>query len=176
MQVLRHVHGGADPAFARWPREALFGPLEMRSALVETDALGMPVGSSFMWASPHDWARFGQFLLQDGVWNGRRLLPPGWVRTMTTLTPHSGEHGYGAHVWLRLPEAWRGAGDAGLPADAFHLTGHEGQLISVVPSRQLVVVRLGLTRARKAWDHAGFLARILAVLAEADPRGGDGSH
>jgi CubicO group peptidase (beta-lactamase class C family) len=171
MQVLRRAHGGTDAAFARWPREALFDPLDMRSALVETDALGMPVGSSFMWASPHDWARFGQFLLQDGIWNGRRLLPAGWVRYMTTLTPQSAEHGYGAHVWLRLPPAWRGAGDASarLPADAFHLTGHEGQLISVVPSRQLVVVRLGLTRARKAWDHEDFLVRVLDALAPADP-------
>jgi CubicO group peptidase (beta-lactamase class C family) len=124
----------------------------------------MPVGSSFMWASPHDWARFGQFLLQDGVWRGRRLLPPGWVRYMTTLTPQSREEGFGAHIWLRLPPAWRGAGDAGLPADAFHLTGHEGQLISVVPSRQLVVVRLGLTRTHGAWDHADFLTRILDAL------------
>jgi hypothetical protein len=176
MQVLRRAHGGTDAAFAQWPRAALFDPLEMRSALVETDALGMPVGSSFMWASPHDWTRFGQFLLQDGVWNGRRLLPPGWVGYMTTRTPQSGEDGFGAHLWLRLPQAWRGAGDVGLPADAFHLTGHEGQLISVVPSRQLVVVRLGLTRKRKAWDHAGFLARILDALPAADPAGRTESH
>jgi CubicO group peptidase (beta-lactamase class C family) len=173
MQALRTAHGGSDEAFARWPREVLFDPLEMRSALVEIDALGMPVGSSLMWASPHDWARLGQFLLQDGVWNGRRLLPPGWVRYMTTLTPQSADHGYGAHVWLRLPEAWHadGAARPQLPADAFHLTGHEGQLVSVIPSRQLVVVRLGLTRTRKAWDHERFLAGVL----EAFPIDG-GSH
>jgi hypothetical protein len=177
MQVLRRAHGGTGEAFAAWPRRALFEPLGMHSALVELDARGMPVGSSFMWASPHDWARFGQFLLQDGVWDGRRVLPAGWMRYMTTVTPQSGEHGFGAHLWLRVPAAWRGpdAARPPLPADAFHLTGHEGQLISVIPSRRLVVVRLGLTRTPKAWDHERFLAQVLDALPASERQGQDGS-
>jgi CubicO group peptidase (beta-lactamase class C family) len=166
MRALRRASGLRPEHFARLPREALFGPLGMRSATIEVDAAGLPVGSSFMHASTHDWLRFGQFLLQDGVWQGERLLPEGWVRYMREVTPQAPRRDFGAHLWLRVPEPFssRAAQRPALPDDAFHLVGHEGQLLSIVPSRRTVVLRLGLTRQRFAWDHEAFLAQVLHAL------------
>jgi CubicO group peptidase (beta-lactamase class C family) len=156
--------------YLRWPRRALFDPLGMASAVFEPDAGGTFVGSSFVFASARDWARFGLLHARDGVWNGRRLLPEGWIRTVATPTPQSPEGRYGAHWWLKLSKELGGetAAAARLPADAFHALGHEGQCLTVIPSRDLVVVRLGLSIDITAWDHAAFLAGLLDAL-DAEP-------
>jgi len=155
-----------EEAYASWPRRALFDPLGLRSALIETDATGTFVGSSFLFATARDWARLGQFHLDDGVWEGRRLLPEGWMRRVTTPTPQADAGRYGAHWWLKLSDALGGATPAAgrLPADAYHALGHEGQCLTVIPSRALVVVRLGLSIDITAWDHAAFLAGVLDAL------------
>ena len=166
VRALRRSARMTPDAFAQLPRRALFGPLGMRSAIIELDAAGLPVGSSFMFASAHDWLRFGQFLMQDGVWQGQRVLPPGWVEIMRTATPQAPGGKYGAHLWLHVPEPFNSRDKTApvLPADAFHLAGHEGQLLSIIPSRRLVVLRLGLTRDGSGWDHERFLAEVLAAL------------
>ncbi|MFP3711398.1 serine hydrolase, partial [Paraburkholderia sp. SIMBA_009] len=74
-RVMRAAMGGSDADYLAFPRRALFAPLGMRSAVFEPDAAGTLGSASFMYASARDWARFGQLLLQDGVWDGRRLLP-----------------------------------------------------------------------------------------------------
>ena len=147
-------------------RRRLLDRLGMHRAVVEPDAAGTPVLSSFMLATAREWAAFGQFLLQDGVWHGERLLPPGWVGYMRTATPQAARGDFGAHLWLKVPLGYGGTqpAAAGLPADAFHLSGHEAQVVSVVPSRDLVVVRLGLSRLPRTWDHAEFLARVLRAF------------
>lgn len=162
--VLRRTLSDRD--LAGLARRRLFDRLGMRHAIVEPDAAGTPVLSSFMHATAREWAAFGQFLLQDGVWHGERLLPPGWVDYMRTPTPQSELADFGAHVWLKVPRGVGGAGAAAaaLPADAFHLSGHEAQVVSVVPSRELVVVRLGLSRLPRTWDHAEFLTRVLQAF------------
>jgi CubicO group peptidase (beta-lactamase class C family) len=156
----------SDTDYLAFPRRALFDRIGMRSALIETDPAGDFQTSSFMYASAHDWARFGQLLLQDGVWNGERILPEGWVRYLTTLTPQSRRQDFGAHVWVRVPEPFNRLSGSPtiIPSDAFHLAGHEGQLVSVIPSRELVVVRLGLSRGRRNWDHETFLADVLSAF------------
>ncbi len=154
------------------PRRQLFAPLGMRSAVIEADARGTLVGSSYMYATAQDWARFGQFLLQDGVWDGRRLLPPRYVAMMARVAPASkGQYGQG--------QVWRwGPGGAGpedqdpdarfaLPPDTYWMEGHDGQSVAIVPSRQLVVVRLGLTPHRLSYQPQGLLA---AVLKASGPR------
>ena len=162
--LCRAMAAALGPRYASFPRRALFDPLGMRSAVLEADAGGHFVGSSFGWATARDWARLGLLWLQDGVWEGRRLLPAGWVAFCTREAPGSAGH-YGGHLWLKIPAGYRAQGPAPtLPADAFHAVGHEGQFVSVVPSRQVVVVRLGLTRGRHVWDHAGFLQGVLAAL------------
>ncbi|MBJ9686987.1 serine hydrolase [Burkholderia vietnamiensis] len=171
-RVMREAMGGSDADYLAFPRRALFAPLGMRSAVFEPDAAGTLGSASFMYASARDWARFGQLLLQDGVWDGRRLLPAGWVRYLTRPTPLSTRGEFGAHLWVKVPEpfdAHDGAARA-LPADAFHAVGHEGQFVSVVPSRQLVVVRLGLSRPESAWNHDAFLARVLQAVPAAAAR------
>ncbi len=163
-RVLRRALGELD--YLAFPRSALFEPLAMTTAVFEPDASGTFVGSSFLLASARDWARFGQLHLQDGVWNGRRLLPEGWVRWATTPTPQSKDKRFGAHWWLRVPPELGGDTAAGrnLPADAFHALGHEGQCLTVIPSRGLVVVRLGLSIRIDAWDHAAFLRDVLGAV------------
>jgi hypothetical protein len=161
-RVLREVAPGDALMLAR---TALFDPIGMSSAVMEADAAGTPVGAAYMYASAHDWARFGQFLLQDGTWNGQRILPEGWVRTMSTVTPQSPRRDFGAHLWVRVPVPFNSAQAVDLPADAVHMSGHEGQFVSIVPSRALVVVRLGLSRPESVWDHEAFLAGVLAAFA-----------
>jgi len=155
-----------DPAEAlAWPRQALFSPLGMRSAVFEADARGTFAGSSYLYASGRDWARFGQFLLQDGVWQGTRILPEGFVAMMREPAPASGGVYGKGHLWLRGPggDAGEKAG-AGLPDDTFWLRGHDGQTVAVIPSRDLVVVRLGLTPSKLAYRPQAMVAALAAVL------------
>lgn len=161
--ILRRTLGAS--AYRTWPRDALFDPLGMTSAVIEPDAGGTYVGSSFMLATARDWARFGQLFLQDGVWEGRPLLPAGWVSFSTSPTPGS-DGLYGAHWWLGLkPELGGGtAAAARIPPDAYFAVGHEMQTITVIPSRRLVIVRLGLSIYVDAWNHASFVANVLDAL------------
>ena len=164
--IMRQAIGGSEPDYLAFPRRALFEPIGMRDAVLESDASGTFVASSYMYASPHDWARFGQFLLQDGLWNGRRILPEGWVKYMSTLTPQSTRRDFGAHLWLKVPPPYDSTVQPRpqLPADVFHVVGHEGQFVTVIPSRQLVLVRLGLSRGLHVWDHEVFVAKVLAAV------------
>ncbi len=136
----------ADVPDADFPRTELFAPLGLSSAVWETDATGNPVCSSYLWATPRDWATLGQFALQDGVWSGQRLLPEGWMAQSTTAQPvdRSEEKGYAAGWWVNT----RADGSLvapELPADAYWMSGHDGQRVYVVPSQKLVVVRLGFS-------------------------------
>lgn len=119
-----------------YPARALFGPLGMSSAVMEADEAGTFVGSSYMYATGRDWARLGLFLARDGVWNGNRLLPEGFVSEMQT--PNKTSNGRYSKMQTWLPGKDGGAG-------TFILDGHDGQNVIIVPSVDLVVVRLGLT-------------------------------
>ena len=158
--IARRAVGETD--YLTWPRRALFEPLGMTSAVFEPDAAGTFVGSSFLFATARDWARFGLLYAEDG----RRLLPDGWVRFATTPAPLAPNGKYGAHWWLKLSKELGGETPAAakIPGDAFHALGHEGQCLTVIPSRRLVVVRLGLSIDITAWDHAAFLAELLDAL------------
>ncbi|MDX8479448.1 serine hydrolase [Mesorhizobium sp. VK24D] len=149
-----------------WPRTALFEPLGMRSAVLETDERGTFVGSSYLYATAHDWARFGQFLLQGGVWNGAQILPAGFVDWMRQPAPASKVYGKG-QVWIEGPgdEENPGAGAAaGLPKDTYWMEGHDGQTVAIIPSEQLVVVRLGLTPAKLGYRPQTMVAALLKAL------------
>ncbi|RUU28480.1 serine hydrolase [Mesorhizobium sp. M6A.T.Ce.TU.016.01.1.1] len=157
--------GDKDKALA-WPRVALFDPLGMQSAVLEADAQGTFVGSSHLYATARDWARFGQFLLQDGVWNGKEILPAGFVNWMREAAPASKVYGRG-QLWIEGPgdEESPGAGTAaGLPGDTYWMEGHDGQTIAIVPSEQLVVVRLGLTPAKLGYRPQMMLAALVKAL------------
>ena len=130
---------------------------------METDASGTFIGSSYMYATARDWARFGELYLHDGVWYGERILPEGWVRYSTTPAPADPSRHYGALFWLEVPAEYAGS-DPRLPVPAFHAAGHEAQFVTIVPSRALVIVRLGRTRYHDAWDHAAFVRDVLGAL------------
>ncbi|MGU7770129.1 serine hydrolase domain-containing protein [Burkholderia sp. MR1-5-21] len=165
-RVMREAMGGTEADYLAFPHRALFAPLGMRHSVFEPDPAGTLESASFMYASARDWARFGQFLLQDGVWDGKRLLPDGWVRYMARATPQAPRRDFGAHLWVKVPEPFNDSDPhaPALPADAFHAVGHEGQFVSVVPSRQLVIVRLGLSRPESAWNHEAFVSRVLDAV------------
>ncbi|MEL6365459.1 MAG: serine hydrolase [Pseudomonadota bacterium] len=168
--------GGFDAAsYAEFPHAALFRPLGMASPVFETDASGVLVGSSFVYATARDWARFGQFLLRDGVWAGERLLPEGWVDYMRTpIDPPkggAGGWGYGAQTWLNAgADTESGLVWPDLPADIFMASGHDGQAIAVIPSRDVVIVRLGFTRD---WDAERQLGRLIRETLTALPEPAD---
>ena len=145
--VIRWTVGGYLQEYYDFTQKRLFLPLGIHTATLETDNNGTFIGSSYMYASARDWARLGQFCLQDGRWNGKRLLPEGWMNYSTTPTPNNPRNNYGAHFWLNAdPEdnnqrrTW-----PNLPADAYSMSGFQGQRVIIIPSRDLVVVRLGLS-------------------------------
>ncbi len=154
--ILRRALG--DDRYHRLPAEELFHRLGLERAVLEPDASGTFVGSSFMYATARDWARLGQLYLLDGVWYGERLLPEGWVSFVRSPAPDSGG-AYGGHFWLN-----QGGELPSVPKDAFSMRGYEGQSVVIVPSREAVVVRLGQTPPGGDWDLDGFLARVLAAL------------
>lgn len=134
-------------------RRRLFEPCGMTSAIPKYDAAGDFVGSSFVYATARDFARFGELYRHDGVTDGgERILPAGWLdhaRTQVATDPDSGR-GYGRHWWI-WPE---------LPGSAV-CQGYEGQVIVVDPDRELVLVHLGKTDT----EHADALrARLLRVI------------
>ncbi len=162
--VLRDAVGGHGTDVRRFAQDALFGPVGMRNAVIELDGAGTPVGSTRIFASARDWARFGQLYLDDGVVDGQRLLPEGWVRYATTPTLGSD---YGAGFWLNRSDDddahWRVA--HGMPAEAFYASGLFGQRVVVVPSKRLVIARLGATMDPPNFDMPGLVRLIADVIA-----------
>ncbi|MER8464336.1 serine hydrolase [Mesorhizobium sp. M1396] len=149
-----------------WPRTALFEPLGMHRAVLETDEHGTFVGSSYLYTTARDWARFGQFLLQSGVWNGNQILPAGFVDWMREPASASKVYGKG-QVWIEAPgdEENPGAGvAAGLPKDTYWMEGHDGQTVAIIPSEQLVVVRLGLTPAKLGYRPQTMVGALVKAL------------
>ncbi|WP_298917225.1 serine hydrolase [uncultured Algimonas sp.] len=144
--VLRRAVEASGEDYHDWPYEVLFGPLGMTTPVFETDAGGTFIGSSYLYASPRDWARLGQLYLNDGTWNGRRILPESAVDfAVTPLLPDEAPF-YGAHWWLNaaLPDGRPRL--PGLPDDAYFMGGHDVQRVIVIPSKNAVIVRLGMTR------------------------------
>lgn len=140
-------------AYYRWPYEQLFYKIGMYSAVLEPDAAGTFVGSSYCYATARDWARFGLLYLWDGVWGGQRILPEGWVRYTRT------GRGYGALWWLNDGERRY----PGVPADCFSCEGFEGQYIWIIPSRDLVVVRMAMEHGPRLKASA-FLQAVIRAL------------
>lgn len=156
---------GMGPELAR---ELVFDPLGMDSAVIEADSSGGLVCSSFPYATARDWARFGQWFLQDGSWNGEQLLPEDWITYSTTPVELDTENPYGSHWWLnegadgevRMPD---------VPSDAYFASGNEGQQVVVVPSLDLVVVRLGFTSdfGGVDWGLEDLVSGVMGGLPEA---------
>ena len=159
--VMRYLRGkfASDAEFLAYLRSRLFEPLGIRNACFEPDMSGTPVGSSYLYVTARDYARFGQLYLDDGLAGPARILPEGWVDY--TRTPASASQGgYGAFFWLNRN---RTCPDA--PADMFSCQGHDGQEIYIIPSKKLVVVVLGYSpKPDRVIDFNALLRDIIAQL------------
>ena len=156
-----------DAEYWAYPAKALFTPIGATTAVMETDTDGNWVGSSYVWASVGDWGRLGQLMLNDGVWGGTQVLPPGWLqRASAKSTPDGDGRGYGAQTWrIGDPDAGKCRG-RGVPADALGMTGHWGQIVAMVPSHEAVIVRMGWTFKRDQFDDCGFVSDVLRALPQ----------
>lgn len=157
------IHLKLGDSYHNYVRDRLFSPLKMSSAVIEPDASGNYVGSSYMYATPRDWARFGLLYLNDGVWNGKRILPEEWNDYVSTPTNDAPLGEYGAQFWLNA-----GAKDnpsnrvyPDVPTDVYSANGYEGQRVFIIPSKDMVVVRMGQTKSREAFDFNLFLSSII---------------
>ncbi len=158
MLVARALRSSLGDARYRALPDRLFATLGMRHTVAQSDWQDNLIASSDMWTTARDLARLGQFWLQDGVWEGRRILPAGWMRYMTTPAgpqPDRSE-GYGASIWLFGPAQ-------GLPAGSYSAQGNRGQYVMVVPSHRLVVVRRGEDPTGTRFDVARFTADLIAA-------------
>jgi CubicO group peptidase (beta-lactamase class C family) len=147
-RVIRNAIGGDAVDVERFVRRELFRPLGMSHTLIETDATGTPIGASHLYASARDLARFGQLYLDDGVIDGKRILPAGWVAYSRSQTLDTG---YGAGFWLNIKNdtpvpVWNAPwGMPQVPKDMYYARGALGQYVVIVPSEHLVVVRMGIS-------------------------------
>lgn len=144
--------------YLSFPREALFDRIGMNSIVIETDASGHFVGSSYGWATPRDWARFGQMMLDEGIVNGDTILTKEWVDFCKE--PAAASDGlYGGQFWLnasgQMPDA---------PRDAYSARGFHGQRVEIIPSKDLVIVRLGVTHSRGAFDFNEWTAKVVGAF------------
>lgn len=154
-----------DSAYHSFPYNNLFYKIGMNSMVLEPDAGGTFVGSSFAYATARDWARFGLLYLNDGMWGNERILPEGWVEF--TYTPaKSAERGeYGAQFWLNAgaPGNPENRMYPDVPTDLFWADGYEGQNVFILPSKNLVVVKLSLSSGNYLDDNK-FLGDIISAL------------
>jgi CubicO group peptidase (beta-lactamase class C family) len=154
-QILRQAYGDDD--YYRLPYRALFAKIGMRNTVVEADPAGTLVFSSYVFSTARDLARFGLLYAQDGTWLGERILPEGWTTYARTRTPTAPEGEYGAQWWLPSDTERAKAEKRGtpLPPDTFFGEGFEGQKLFVIPSRKLVILRLGLAylSAHSSYDY-----------------------
>lgn len=156
--------GGSPQAFADFFFEEIAVPVGLRNTILEPDASGVFVGSSFAYATARDWARFGQLMVGGGVINGQRLLSADWVARATRPNSSNNDRRYGYHFWLNDggEKRWES-----LSRSAYAMRGNRKQLVMMLPDSDAVIVRLGWTLGDYPTD-VNF-SRIAAALAH---RGG----
>jgi CubicO group peptidase (beta-lactamase class C family) len=123
--------------YLTFPQRALFDRIGIRRQVLETDPYGNFLLTGYDYGTPRNWARLGMLYLQDGMWQGTRILPEGWATFVSTPAPAWKTPTYGGLFWIN------GTGQWNLPKDAYFMAGAGGQWTFVVPSHQLVVVRMG---------------------------------
>lgn len=147
-----------DSTYFQFPYTELFFKAGMPDIIFEVDPTGTRVGSSYLYATARDYARFGLLYQDDGIFNGERLLPEGWVKYSTSEAKASkGE--YGSFFWLNKSKKYPSA-----PEDMFMCVGHDGQQIFIMPTQELVIVVLGYSPKSNRMDFDRLLKDILDTL------------
>ena len=151
---------GDEKTYREFPRRALLDKIGMRNTLVSTDRFGDFILSSQVYTNARDLARFGLLYLQNGVWNGERLISEEWIDFVRTPAPATVGRGgqYGGQWWL-VPENRND-----VPKDAYSTSGNRGQYAVVVPSHDLVIVRRGLDWGRQGFDRWGLVREVLKAV------------
>lgn len=134
----------------------LFEKIGAGTFLIEPDAAGTMVGSSFGWASARDWAKVGQLYLNKGYWDGTSVIPESWV-SFVQEDAKDAKDVYGGQFWLNNPHPK-------LPKDTYYMGGFHGQRVLIIPSEELVVVRLGTTYNSSILDFDGFVNEVIGIL------------
>lgn len=162
-RIIRETVGEND--YHAFPYEQLFYKLGMYNTIMEPDASGTFVGSSYSYGVARDWARFGLLYLNDGVYNGERLLPEGWVKQTATPVDAAKKGQYGYQFWLNAGEKNNASNRSfpHCPTDMFYCDGYEGQFVFIIPSKNLVIVRLGLTQ-HDNFDADEFVSNVIASV------------
>jgi CubicO group peptidase (beta-lactamase class C family) len=145
-----------DRRFWAFPFEEILWKIGMTRTTPETDWNGDFLMSGQCWSTARDFGRFGLLYINDGVWNGERILPEGWARYVATPSPANA--GYGAQFWLY-------GGRNGLPADAYTPNGANGQYAVIVPSKGVIVVRRGLDRG-DGFNITQFSADVIGAMEQ----------
>jgi CubicO group peptidase (beta-lactamase class C family) len=166
-----------------YPWEKLFNKIGMKNVTWEQDDSGTFLGGSYVYATARDYARFGYLLLNNGKWNDEQVVPTNWMNVIKTLSPgfdaHStvapaefvaGEETYSAGFWLNTPAPkWNiSAPNPNAPADTFMAIGHTGQTIMMIPSKDLVIVRLAHDGVDSGIDRAQYLNLLLQSLTDGE--------
>jgi len=146
--------------YLTFPQRALFDRIGIRRQVLETDPYGNFLLTGYDYGTPRNWARLGLLYLQDGVWQGERVLPEGWTKFVSTPAPAWKRPVYGGLFWIN------GDGEWNIPKDAYFMAGAGGQSTFIIPSHDLVVVRMGHFRGaaagRKALNTA--FTHLLAAI------------
>jgi CubicO group peptidase (beta-lactamase class C family) len=151
---------GDEAAYLEFPRRALLDKLGMRNTLLSTDRFGDFILSSQVYTNARDLARFGMLYLQNGMWNGERLLSEDWIEFVRTPAPATSENGnfYGGQWWL-VPDD-----RTDVPKNAYSTAGNRGQFTIIVPSHDLVIVRRGLDYGRQGFDRWDLTREVLKAV------------
>lgn len=147
-------------AYIRYPYNRFFHRIGMYSMVMEVDAMGGFIGSSFSYATARDWARLGQLYLNEGTWAGERVLSREWIDFVRQEAPNS-NGAYGGHFWLN-----KGSAYSNVARDAYWMDGFHGQTVVIVPSKELVIVRLGLDYYGN-FDFNNWIANIITTVEPA---------
>lgn len=163
MLRLRQLLGGDPQALYDYTRRRLFEPLGIRHGVIEPDASGTPIGGARGFLRPVDWLRLGQLVANGGRWNGGQLLPRDYVAFLTAPSPASA--GYGGSIWRVDSEMVPSAQRPRLPGDLVWFAGHLGQLTVIVPSLDLVVLRMGVS-VSDTMEHSVCRDQTFALVAD----------
>lgn len=150
-----------DPEqYINFPYDSIFRKIGAYSMVMEPDASGHFVGSSYSWATAQDWAKIGTLLANEGAWQGEQIISKEWIDWMRSeATASDGQ--YGGQVWLNVGGKYKN-----LPSDAYSMDGFNGQKVMIVPSKDLVIVRMGLTFKPGDFDFDAWFEMILNAIDE----------